>query len=220
MIMKKIVCLNLVIILSINLSFSQAEEEKRKIKDDEIKTLFGKNRSNGGYGGFSITYSEINHENAIQFGGRGAWIIEHSLAIGFGGTGFLNDYRYDVILDQNVNLAGGYGGLLIEPILAPRFPFHISIPILLGVGGVSYITDSYDNEVWDNYIEDTDVFLIAEPGVELEFNLLKYFRIALGAYYRYTSDVHLQYVDTGESFADKDILHGFSTGITFKFGKF
>jgi hypothetical protein len=50
--------------------------------------------------------------------------------------------------------------------------------------------------------------------------LLQGFRIALGAYYRYTSDIHLQYVDTGEPFVDKDILHGFSTGIIFKFGKF
>ncbi len=218
--MKKIVCLNLVILLSINLSFSQSEEKKQKIKDDEIKTIFGRNRSNGGYGAFSITYSEIDHKNAIQFGGRGAWIIDHSLAIGFGGTGFLNDYHYDAILDQNVNLAGGYGGLYIEPILAPRFPFHISFPILLGVGGIAYTTDNYNNDYWDNYIEDTDVFLIAEPGVELEFNILKYFRIALGAYYRYTSDVSLEYKSTGEQYVGEDVLHGLSMGITFKFGKF
>ncbi len=218
--MKKLTYSILAILISINICYSQSEEKKQRIKDDEIKTIFGRNRSNGGYGAFSITYSEIDRKNAIQFGGRGAWIIDHSLAIGFGGTGFLNDYNYDAILDQNVNLAGGYGGLYIEPILAPRFPFHISFPILLGVGGIAYTTDNSNDHPLHNYIEDTDVYLIAEPGVELEFNILRYFRIALGAYYRYTSDIHLQYVDTGEPFADKDILRGFSTGIIFKFGKF
>jgi len=218
--MKTLTYSILAILISINICYSQSEEEKQKIKDDEIKTIFGRTRTNGGYGAFSITYSEIDRKNAIQFGGRGAWIIDHSLAIGFGGTGFLNDYQYDAILDENVNLAGGYGGLYIEPILAPRFPFHISFPIFLGVGAIAYTSDSYNDNHWDNYIEDTDVYLIAEPGVELEFNILKYFRIALGAYYRYTSDVHLEYINTGQPFVDKDVLHGLSMGITFKFGKF
>lgn len=218
--MKTLTYSILAILISINICYSQSEEEKQKIKDDEIKTIFGRTRTSGGYGAFSITYSEIDRKNAIQFGGRGAWIIDHSLAIGFGGTGFLNDYQYDAILDENVNLAGGYGGLYIEPILAPRFPVHISFPILLGVGGVAYTTDNYNNDHWDNYIEDTDVFLIVEPGVELEFNILKYFRIALGAYYRYTSDVSLEYISTGEQFVGEDVLHGLSMGITFKFGKF
>ncbi|MBA7520756.1 hypothetical protein ES705_12853 [subsurface metagenome] len=217
--MKKLTYLILAILISINICYSQSEEKKQRIKDDEIKTIFGRNRTNGGYGAFSITYSEIDHKDAIQFGGRGAWIIDHSLAIGFGGTGFLNDYNYDAILDQNVNLAGGYGGLYIEPILAPRFPFHISFPILLGVGGIAYTSDNYTGDHRDNYIEDTDVFLIAEPGVELEFNILKYFRIALGAYYRYTSNISLE-KSPGEQFVGKDVLHGLSMGITFKFGKF
>ncbi len=218
--MKKLTYSILAILISINICYSQSEEKKQRIKDDEIKTIFGRNRSNGGYGAFSITYSEIDHKDAIQFGGRGAWIIDHSLAIGFGGTGFLNDYHYDTILDQNANLAGGYGGLYIEPILAPRFPFHISFPILLGVGGITYTSNNYTGDYRDNYIEDTDVFLIAEPGVELEFNILKYFRIALGAYYRYTSNISLEYISTGQPFVGEDVLHGLSMGITFKFGKF
>ncbi|MBA7572879.1 hypothetical protein ES708_14666 [subsurface metagenome] len=218
--MKKLTYSILAILICINICYSQSEEKKQRIKDDEIKTIFGRNLSNGGYGAFSITYSEIDHKDAIQFGGRGAWIIDHGLAIGFGGTGFLNDYHYDTILDQNANLAGGYGGLYIEPILAPRFPFHISFPILLGVGGITYTSDNYTGDYRDNYIEDTDVFLIAEPGVELEFNILKYFRIALGAYYRYTSNISLEYIITGQPFVGEDVLHGLSMGITFKFGKF
>lgn len=90
----------------------------------------------------------------------------------------------------------------------------------MGVGGIAYTSDNYNDHHRDNYIEDTDVYLIAEPSVELEFNILKYFRIALGAYYRYTSDVSLEYISTGQPFVGEDVLHGLSMGITFKFGKF
>jgi hypothetical protein len=195
-----------------------AQDENKN--PQEYKTLFGNEPvSHGAYGGLSVNYSQIDGNDAILVGARGAWIINHSLAIGFGGYGFANDLKYEKIYDgihDNFFLAGGYGGLLIEPIIAARQPVHVSFPILIGAGGISYINtywSEYDHRYDDAYTLDSDAFFVLEPGIELELNMLKFMRIAIGGYYRYTSDIALY--DT-----PKDVLHGFSTGITLKFGKF
>ncbi|HPE56400.1 MAG TPA: hypothetical protein P5514_09155 [Bacteroidales bacterium] len=196
-----------------------AQEENKN--PQEYKTLFGNQQmSNGAYGGLSINYTQIDKKDAMLVGARGAWIINHSLALGFGGYGFANDLKYEKVYgdDQTENyfLAGGYGGLLIEPIIAAKSPVHVSVPILIGAGGISYINtywSDYDNRYDYAYTEDADAFFVIEPGIELELNLVKFMRVAFGGYYRYTSDVNLYNTK-------KDVLNGFSTGITFKFGKF
>lgn len=194
------------------------EEGNFRYYQDEVKTLFGRHRSNGGYGAFSVGYSEIDHLDAILFSGRGAMIIDHSLAIGLAGTGFINEYHYDPNLDREVFLTGGYGGLLIEPILAPRFPVHISLPVVIGAGGIAFISNEFD--VYDNFVEDSDAFLVIEPGAELELNLTRFFRLALGVHYRYISDFNLRYQQTTQSIATAEALKGPSLSLTFKFGKF
>ena len=55
---------------------------------------------------------------------------------------------------------------IIEPILMPNYPVHLSFPILLGGGGISYVTENMDYD--NNMIEDSEAFLIAEPGAEIE----------------------------------------------------
>lgn len=217
--MKKLlfIAISLIFILP---AFSQEVEEEKSIekekkqRSDEISTIFGHIRSNGGYGGVTVSYAQIDGKDGIMLGGKGAWIIGHGLGIGFGGAGFFNDYHLNS-LGENVNLAGGYGGFFLEPILLPKFPAHISIPVFFGVGGISYINDEYDGffDNWDKNIEDSDEFLILQPGVELEFNLLRHFRMSLGAYYSYTTKINLIYTDP-------EVLNGISFGITFKFGKF
>ena len=91
----------------------------------------------------------------------------------------------------------------------------MSLPILVGVGGVAYATSytSYDWADPNYFVEDAVPFVVVEPGAELEFNIVRFFRISLGAFYRYTSDIQLAYTAP-------DVLNGFSYGITFKFGKF
>jgi hypothetical protein len=49
--------------------------------------------------------------------------------------------------------------------------------------------------------------------VEIELNVVEFFRIAFGASYRLTSNMHMQYVP-------KDMMNGFNAEVTFKFGKF
>jgi len=211
--MKKI----LLLILSAVFIFSSTYSQEG---DEEIQTIFSRVSSNGFYGGLSLGYSDIDQRHAFVVGARGAWIINHSLAIGLGGKAFANEYEFDALEGEYVNLQGGYGGLLIEPILGGQQRIHLAIPILIGGGGIMH-ADEYDPH-WPSgagyytdrsYINDRAAFFVLEPGVELELNLLRFLRVSLGAYYRYTSQIDLY--DT-----PSDALNGFSYELAVKFGKF
>lgn len=213
--MKKITT-TIIVLASFTLSiFAQEEYDERRGRDGEYKTLFGDDARNGGYGGFSVQYGPLaKNKDAIIFSGRGAAIFGHGLAVGIIGKGYLTDFYDDADFGGEVNLAGGYGGLFIEPIAFPKFPVHLSFPVTFGVGGIAYssrLNDDPDN--WESYVEDSDAYFLVEPGAELELNLTRFFRLALGVYYRYTTDIELMYTP-------EDALNGFSGGVTFKFGKF
>jgi hypothetical protein len=190
---------------------------KAQEDENEIRTLFG-NKSNGGYGGISIGYTQINQIQSITMGARGEWIIGHSLGLGFYGSGFMSDF-VKTGADQSYNLVGGHGGIIIEPIFLPRFPVHLSFPIMAGIGGIGYSENQQTgiSGNYDGYIKSTDYFLIAEPGVELEFNLTRWLRLAMGVSSRMTSAIHFK--DTLAPIAN-DALKGISGGVTLKFGRF
>jgi hypothetical protein len=196
----------------------------QETKSDELKTIFGSadhKISHGGYGAFSIGYTQIDGEDVMTFGGRAAWVIDHHIALGLAGTAFMNSIYIDGYWDkvdpgQGYYLVGGYGGFFVEPIIAPNFPVHVSFPILIGGGGLAlndYTWHDYDWESEDYTPYDYDAYFVIEPGVEIELNLVKFLRVAFGASYRYTSDLHMAYVP-------KDMMNGFSGSVTFKFGLF
>lgn len=207
--MKK---LTFLIFLGLGFLLATAQEYN---DNDQISTIFSKNRRNGGYGALSFSYTKIDGKDAFLMGARGSWIIDHSFAIGLGGCGFINDVNYHGWMNNDLdnNLAGGYGGLYLEPILAPRLPVHISFPVLLGVGGISNIPDHRNWEDWVFDDSNSDVYLVFEPSVELEFNMTRHLRLAGSIGYRFTSDVDIQNTNP-------DILKGTNIGLIFKFGKF
>lgn len=138
--MKKRIILSALLILVLTAAYSQesnSDTRKSSRKNNDMQTILGRHESHGGYGAFSIGYSLIDDRSAVLFGGRFAWIAGHSMAFGFGGTGFINEFRYDPIADRDIAMAGGYGGLYIEPILMPKYPVHLSFPVLFAAGGIT-----------------------------------------------------------------------------------
>ncbi len=211
---KRIFIAALLILVSL-VSFTQ-DPEFEYYKNKEMKTLLGRDRAGGGYGSFTTGYSVIDGKHAILFGGRFSWLPSHSMGVGIGATGFINEFHYEPSLDMDVFLTGGYGGIYIEPILFPRWPVHLSFPVLFGAGGISFI--SRDNDINNNFIEDSKAFLLIEPSAELELNLTRFFRLAFGATYRYPTqfDVGLP----GTYTIDVESLRTLSYTVTLKFGKF
>lgn len=180
----------------------------------QIRTIGGANPSVGGFGGISAGYTMLEDRDAIFVGARGAALFGHCIAVGLAGQAFVNSYLYDAAIDERVNLIGGYGGLYVEPVLFPRFPVHVSFPI---VGGVGAVTRTFMVEDEDLTIENmpgtNEVFFVGEAGVAVDFNVTRFFRLALEGTYRLTSSV-----DLGNS-VSRD-LNGFTAGVALKFGKF
>lgn len=211
----------------ISSAFTQDVGKDKKTKrryNNQLITLGGgdSNRTNGGYISINSRYSKINDLSAIQVGAKTGWIAGHFLAMGVEANAFLNDYNYDLRLDKDYNLSGGYGGFFIEPIILPRFPVHLSFPIHFGVGRIGYGINEMDenwNENWIETLEALDNFILFEPGVELEINLVKFCRLCFGLYYKFTSDIDLRY-EAGMPITPTDVLDGFSGGFSIKFGKF
>ena len=76
-----------------------------------------------------------------------------------------------------------YGGFLLEPTVLPKFPFHLTIPIIVGVGGVSHVlTNNYWNEGVDSK---SSVLVVGSVGARLELNIIHNVRISCGPSYRY-----------------------------------
>jgi hypothetical protein len=191
---------------------TMAQETK---KDYEIQTLLGKNISHGGYLGISMGCAIIDNKNAFTAGGRLGWVINHRFIFGIAGSGFVNDVYYSNSETNHERLlSGGYGGLLLEPVIGSRLPIHLSFPVILGVGGISYNETYYQGaSTWESSSYDDGSYAIVEPGVEIELNMLKFFRIAIGASYRLTSDIRLMNTKP-------DVLNGLAGSLTLKFGKF
>ena len=213
--MKKVYMLATAIIIGMSTTVMAQENQ------NEYRSIFNQKADqkvdHGGYGAFGVGYTTIDGKDAILINFKGAWIINHNMALGFAGSGFFNN------LDKTANsndqyLGGGYGGFYFEPVLFPKSPVHLAFPILIGGGGVSTVPHNYWDDNNSFYPYDYDIFFVFEPGVELEFNMVKFFRVALGASYRLTNGVVLTYPTAGD--VSTDALDGFNVYLNFKFGKF
>ncbi len=140
-------------------------------------------------------------------GGRGAWIINHMLTVGGGGYALTNDIEVtDDFMDSDPKLLFEYGGFELGLILASDKMMHFSVNSLIGTGRIGYRSGDRDESV-------NEKFFIVEPSANLILNMVKWFRIGLGASYRYVNGV--------EDFTIKDAeLSGLAAVITFKFGSF
>ena len=197
----------------------------------EVKTLM---KGSGGFGALSIGYTGINTmvndqptiQPALLMGARAEWVLGHGLGIGFGAVGFATDNVVPDGSDYRYGMAGGYGGLVMEPIVVGWFPIHVSFPLLIGGGGItsygSYYEYPFGNEPeFSNYA----AFFVAEAGAALELNLVRGIVLSLFANYRWTPELSPLGLEgsldeSGEYSMANDALTGWSAGIRFKFGSF
>jgi len=229
---KVLFSLLLALLILGNTNLNAQDEEK---KNEEFKTLFSNangNTEHGGYAAITIGYSDIDSRPALEIGGRIAWLINHQFALGFVGKGFFNDInKSNGDPANNYYLAGGYGGLFFQPIIYPKAPVHVSFPIILGVGGVALNPNDRYKYHWDydyayDYAYDSDVFLVFEPGIDVEFNFLRYLRMSVGASYRFANNVDLVYeYETDDDVINKitvnpGVLNNFSFNMAIMFGWF
>jgi len=165
----------------------------------------------GGFGGPVVKFTQVADKFGVFVGGRGGWIINHTLVLGGGGYGLANPHDFTLIVDGTERRLGlGYGGLEMEYINRWDEVAHLTAGLLIGGGGASWYDWRYQDWGFENY---TDAFFVAEPTLSLEVNIVSFFRIAVGGSYRFVTSVDLV------GLSDSD-LSGGAGSITFKFGSF
>ncbi|WP_306642685.1 hypothetical protein [Sanyastnella coralliicola] len=189
----------------------------------EMQTLFGGDRSFGGFIGLGTKFTTLNDQGGMMLGGEINGVFGHSLNVGFVGYGLVTDV-YGVNRDddnQRLYYEMGYGGLNIEPVFFSRRAIHFSAPVVIGAGGIGesrqrFIDiDEFDEDQdydWPDFYN-SDFFLVVEPGLQLEINLLRAVRLYGGASYRFVTDVDLPNTDV-------DRLGGISANFGLRFGWF
>jgi hypothetical protein len=163
----------------------------------------------GGFGGPVLKVTQFHDDVGVMIGGRGGFIINHTLAIGAGGYAQSNNIDApvaDLLLDV------GYGGGMVELIILSDRPIHLSVKTLIGVGGVNYQDKDQKDSPW-GWHDQSDGFFVAEPGVDLMLNVTKSFRVGMGVSYRYIDGID------SSGLSDSD-MSGPSANFTLKFGKF
>ncbi|TAL70849.1 MAG: hypothetical protein EPN82_00670 [Bacteroidetes bacterium] len=214
--MKRIVIILIVLVLFYPLTTEAALLWQ---DTDESETLFGNGEiTHGGYGAPELKLTQIQGELGLMVGGRGGWIINSTISLGGGGYGLVTSHQiagYKPPFDTTAYLRVGYGGLFVEYINNSNKLIHFTVNTLIGAGGASYTKEFHDGMNWDNnnWIYESTPFFVVEPGATIDLNVAKFFRISLGASYRFVSGVDLSRT------TNKD-LSGPSANLAFKFGKF
>ena len=198
---------------------------------NEIHTIF-----NQGHGtckiplGYFIElaggYSHFGHKSVFMPGISMGLILNHHWTIGMtadffnaseGSHHHSSDNDSTSEKKHRGSLNGGYGGLLLEYTLFPQSRVHVSFPLIIGGGMVSHSHHSdslVSQKEWDNhYFSHGEHFFVVEPGVKLEFNMVKNFRIGLGISYRYSPEKN-------HWVTSPDLLNQLTGKLTFRFGKF
>jgi hypothetical protein len=109
----------------------------------------------------------------------------------------------------------------------PKSVVHFSVNCLIGAGVVTDIASLYnynDSEGVRSIERDLpySIFFVAEPGVAVELNVAKWFRLGLEVSYRIAPNSDLTYIESGveKSIMKEGAFDGLSVGLAFKFGKF
>jgi hypothetical protein len=192
----------------------------------EQETLFMSDVEHGGFGGLVHKLTSIRGEAGLLMGGYGGWLINHRFMIGAGGYGLVTNVRASAEseaayspFNEALYIEFGYGGLMLEYVIAPSKLVHVNLQALVGAGGVTHRNNMYDNLLDEDgpdvrrYGRREAVF-VTEPAVNVELNVTNWLRIAAGGSYRFVSGVN-----EIEGLTNKD-LSGPSGNLALKFGAF
>jgi hypothetical protein len=199
-------------------------QENATTQNDGINSVFGNNQKVklGWMVGGSTAYTQFDGKDVWMAGLSAGLIIDHNFTIGITGRSWCN--RDEVYFPNakdttGAYLEGGYGGLLLEYTLFPKSVVHVTFPVMIGAGGLTYTSryqyTEWDEDEWDTHYKSlgSDAFFIVEPGIMAEVTIFKFMRLDAGVGYRYTAGLDL--INTPDN-----LLNNFTAAVGLKFGKF
>lgn len=170
---------------------------------DRPRAVFDSLDISGGFFGFHMRYTEVMRTDVALLGFSAGVVVNDNLNVGLVGnfsSSVIKNQPYERFLNDSLGLNTlgglemryGYGGLIVEPVLFHRSPYHIALPIIIGAGGVNYGYPIPGSDSSDRRSKVAgQAFFALEPGVEMEVTLVRHFRIGFGASYLYTSSLDL-----------------------------
>ena len=180
--------------------------------EDYIEFNDRKNTVHGVYLGLSFNYGTIDKAETFSSRFKVAYVANQQFEIGFIAVGFYSDLNRLGLDNNHKDLAGAYGGLHLEPILFSKSKVNLSFPLLIGAGAVVLIDDDVDRQVIND--DDWEPVFVAEPGVNVLYNINRYIQLEAGVKYRFSSKVDFQ------PEYDLKRINGVSGGIGIKIGVF
>lgn len=215
----------LTLILAILLAATLANAQDNSSENtNKINTLFGRNKDvkPGWFVGFDNGYTQFGSRDVHMSGITVGLITNPDYTIGFSGSGWTNRHSmyYSNVTDTcGAYLEGGFGNLLLEFTPNPKAPVHFTFPVLLGIGGASYVTDrdfhEWDGDEWDSHrkVLDSDAFFSFEPGIRAEINVFRFMRLNAGISYRFVKGLELIHTSSY-------LMNSYSATFGVKFGRF
>lgn len=160
-------------------------------QDGETEYLLGGNTRISGFGGLILEFSEVNNQFSVSTGGGGAVLINRSF--------FLGGYGLGKTSGQSVRISGteydldfSHGGLWAGALIRPQKAVHVGLSSKFGWGEYSLQEDVPNSE----YLTKQSIFVIT-PQVEIDLNILPWFKINLGAGYRLVSGSENRFLGSG-----------------------
>jgi hypothetical protein len=185
-----------------------------QLQDTPLTTLTEGARTVQFVGGVDGRVTQLLGQTTVLTGGRLGLLVNRSTLLAFAARANLNqnlDTGFALTDDRTAGLSFGYGGFEIGRVIRPTRVVHLTTSVLLGGGATSYHDRRWRDG--DTGSLPVDGFWIAEPEVQLQVNVTRAMRIAVGGSYRAVHGARL----AGP--ADRD-LRGASGSLTFTFGRF
>jgi hypothetical protein len=184
--------------------------------DDTPQTLLGPDgflRHSGWFVAPSFGMTSIDGHVGYLTGLRGAWVTNRTFGIGLAGSAMGWDaYHSDSPgSGPERRIQGGYGGLLFQYNLAPDRLVHGFVDTTIGGGAACY--QVHDASQWDS-CRSMEAFFVFEPSANVEVNVTKFMRLAVGGGYR------LALADTMNKGLASSDLSGLVARANVEFGQF
>ena len=188
--MKK--TLHLIIILSLITGMSKIHAQD---EEETIQTLLSDEIVFSGFGSPFVEFSSVNDQFAVILGGGGGLMVNQSVFIGGYFEGLMtNHYREDLhtIVDtEKPKISFEHGGIWLGYVYKHQKAVHGGLSMKLGWGEID-LKDSENGNPDSDYDYRDRIFNI-QPQVEIEFNMTRWFKINVGAGYRFVTSIDATY---------------------------
>jgi hypothetical protein len=143
-------------------------------ENENYQTIFGRGTNRiSAFGGPFYNYSVVNNEFVLFSGGGGALLINDFYIGGFGVKS-----KNTIPYNSNQEITMQYGGIWLGNSFFGNRPLHLTFSFQTGWGKIKPQTNYY-------IINPIDRIFVLNPELGLELNIARFFRLSVGANYRF-----------------------------------